>query len=323
MRIALVTPAAKQSKSGNRTTAVRYARILRDLGHRVKIVTASDGKAVEMMVAIHAWRSSDAIEAFRKQNPSHPLIVVLSGTDIYRFQRDEPERTLRSMSQADRLVGLHDEAANDIPPEFHAKLRIIHQSAVALAMKAGAGPRSKRTFDICVVGHLREEKDPLRAARAATTLPSSSRVRIIHLGKAYDPRWRHAALAEMGRNPRYLWRGEVSKAQVRRCFARSELMVISSIMEGGANVVSEAIVAGLPVIASDIPGNRGLLGAAHPAYFPIRDEAALAALLLRAENEPEFLDAIRAAGRLRAPLFDPRREHGAWSDLLGELTSAR
>ena len=54
----------------------------------------------------------------------------------------------------------------------------------------------------------------------------------------------------MSRNPRYIWRGDVNRTAVQRCYARSHAMVISSLMEGGANVVSEAIVAGLPVIAS-------------------------------------------------------------------------
>ena len=90
-------------------------------------------------------------------------------------------------------------------------------------------------------------------------------------------------------------------------------------MEGGANVVSEAVVAGVPVIASRIDGNVGLLGDAYDGYFPARDTAALAAILDRAEREPGFLDRPGAQGRARKPLFAPEREREAWRRLLAFL----
>ena len=153
------------------------------------------------------------------------------------------------------------------------------------------------------VGHLREEKDPFRAAYAAAQLPATSQVRIIHLGKAHTDQYAKAARDEMASNPRYVWRGEVTPGQVRRTFGRCQAMVMSSVMEGGANVVSEAIVAGLPVLASDISGNRGLLGAEHPAYYPAKDTQGLAKLLHRAETESRFLQAVQRNATTRAALF--------------------
>ncbi len=316
MNVILVTPAAKRSRSGNRVTAVRWASVLRQLGHRVTIRESFEGESADVMVAIHAWRSARSVAAFRRRYPERALIVLLSGTDIYRFQRSHPHETLESMEAADRLVGLHDLVAHDLPSRFHRKLRIIHQSASPLP-----GPRcpSRRTFDVCVVGHLREEKDPLRAAIASRELPPRSRIRVVHLGKAHDDHWSTMAREEMARNPRYVWRGEVPRSEVRRCFGRSHLMVVSSIMEGGANVVSEAVVAGLPVLASKIPGNVGLLGTDHPAYFSPRDTSRLAPLLARAEAEPAFVAAVRAHGDTRAALFRPAREREAWRILVDEL----
>jgi glycosyltransferase involved in cell wall biosynthesis len=116
-----------------------------------------------------------------------------------------------------------------------------------------------RNFDICVIGHLRDLKDPFRTALAARRLPSESRLRVIHLGKAHSSDFASQAVAEMKINARYRWLGEVPGWRVRRELAKTRLMVISSHQEGGANVISEAIVAGVPVIASDIPGNIGLL----------------------------------------------------------------
>ncbi|MEM9682670.1 MAG: selenoneine biosynthesis selenosugar synthase SenB [Pseudomonadota bacterium] len=311
-----MTPAGKQSRAGNRTTAVRWARILRTLGNRVTISEADDGKGADLMVAVHAWRSAASIRAFSDACPNRPLIVLLAGTDIYGFQHSHPEETLESMERAPVLVGLHDLVDRSIPQRFADKLHIIYQSALPLSCPRAP---SKRWVEICIVGHLRDEKDPLRAAYAARDLPADSRIRIVLIGKAYDAGWERAARQEMADNPRFVWKGEVTGAAVRRQFARSHAMVISSVMEGGANVVSEAVVADVPVIASHIDGNVGLLGAQYDGYFPAEDTAALTALLDRAESETGFLDRLRTQGRARRPLFTPEREHEAWRRLLATL----
>jgi len=316
VNISLITPAKKQSRAGNRTTAVRWARILRELGHRVGVAVDYDGKPADLMVALHAWRSAESVRAFRRRYPDRPLIVALTGTDVYRFLASDPETTKGSMEMADVLVGLHDLVHQAIPRRFGEKLEVIYQSALPLSR-----PRSpsRRHFDICVIGHLRDEKDSLRAALAARELPSDSRIRVIHLGKAHDGEWAERARAEMTRNARYLWRGEVPGWAVRKEFTKTRLMVLSSVMEGGANVVSEAVVAGVPVIASDIPGSIGLLGGDYPGYYPAGRTEALTAMLSQAETDPGFLRQLTAHCANRAPLFTPERERESWRSLLSRF----
>lgn len=319
MKISLITPAHKAARTGNRTTAMRWARILRSLGHRVQVATQYDGTPVDLMIALHAWRSADSIRIYRARYPQQPLIVGLAGTDIYRFQQSHPETTRGSMALADMLVGLHDLVADAIPSDMHSKLRVIYQSAPALPRRLS--PR-RDVFEVLVIGHLREEKDPLRAAYAVRTLPAGSRIRVEHLGMAHDEHWAETARAEMAENPRYHWRGDVPGWAVRRALARAPLMVLCSIMEGGANVISEALAAGVPVLASEIAGSVGLLGRDYPGYFPVGDTAALTALLRRTETDPGFLEALRRHCAARAPLFDPTRERAAWQDVLQHFTGA-
>ena len=76
--------------------------------------------------------------------------------------------------------------------------------------------------------------------------------------------------------PRYRWLGALSQAAARRAIARARALVHMSRMEGGANVVIEAVRSGVPVLASRIDGNVGLLGADYDGYFPVGDAAALA-----------------------------------------------
>jgi len=269
------------------------------------------------MIALHAWRSAESIRRFRALHPDRPLIVALSGTDIYEYIASDPAPVLHSLACADRLLALQELVRARVPARFRHKLRVVHQSALSL----GARRNSMRSFDVAVIGHLRHVKDPMRAAFAARRLPASSRLRIVHYGAAETPRWAAMAKAEMARNPRYVWRGDRPRADARRLLGRARVMVLSSRSEGGANVISEAIAAKVPILASRIDGSVGLLGRDYPGYFPAGDTAALARLLHRAETDPRYLSRLQRAMAQRAPLFHPAREKAAWKKLIRELTA--
>jgi glycosyltransferase involved in cell wall biosynthesis len=96
-------------------------------------------------------------------------------------------------------------------------------------------------------------------------------------------------------------------------------LVLTSQLEGGANVISEALALGVPVVSSRIAGSLGLLGADYAGYFPVGDTQALADLLLRAETDAGFYDTLSAQCAQRRPLFEPARERQSWQELLREL----
>jgi putative glycosyltransferase (TIGR04348 family) len=299
--------------------ALRWARILRRLGHRVAVAPDYADEPADAMVAIHAWRSAEAIRRFKARYPDRPLILQLSGTDIYQYITEDPEPTLRSMELADRLVALNSLAGRKVPMALRRKLQVIFQSVPKAALKHRP---SRDPVEISVIGHLRDVKDPLRAAEAARLLPADSRVRIVQIGRPYTPDWEARAKAEMAANPRYVWRDDVPRGAVQRLLLRSHAMVLSSLSEGGANVISEAVVAGVPILASRMDGNVGLLGPDYPGYFPVGDTEALARLLRRVESDPKFMARLRRFIARLAPLFRPEREIAAWQKLLSELSLA-
>ena len=319
MRILIVTPERAGSRKGNRITAVRWAGLLRGLGHRVALSQHFEGQPCDLLIALHAWRSAAAVRRFRRERPRAPLVLVLGGTDLYRDmkRRASRRRVLEALALADRLVTLNTESVRQVPARFRAKVRCILQSVPAAGTPP---PRPARGGDflVCVVGHLRMEKDPLRPAYALRRLPRASRIRVEQAGRALDPVWQRRAEAEMKRNPRYRWLGELNAAQVRRLLARADLLVHPSRMEGGANAIGEAVRAGLPVLLTRIPGNVGLLGRDYPGYFPVGATGTLARLLLRAETQPEFLGRLRRSVRRLAPRFAPAREARAWRRLIAE-----
>ena len=291
MKIALVTPAGAGLRNGNRHTALRWAAFLRAAGHKVKVSTEDISDAADLMLALHARRSYPSIRNFSKK-----LVVALTGTDIYRDIRTSPEARA-SLEFADRLIVLQPKALAELPAKLRRKTRVVVQSAATRLRHAPP----KKTFRLCVIGHLREEKDPLRALAALALVPHED-VALVQIGALLDQR-----LKPHSDDPRYRWLGGLPHGTALRWLASSHAMVISSRMEGGANVVCEAIRIGVPVLASRIDGNVGLLGSRYPGYFPLGDEHALARLIERART-PQFHQALkRHIARLR-PMVDPRSE---------------
>jgi glycosyltransferase involved in cell wall biosynthesis len=129
------------------------------------------------------------------------------------------------------------------------------------------------------------------------------------------------ALLEQRANPRYRWLGELPRWKARALIARSRLLAVTSEMEGGANVVSEALAADTPVIASRIPAMEAILGRSYPGLFPLGSTEELARLLSRAERDPAFLAELRRRCRARRGVVSPARERAALRRLLAELGS--
>ena len=284
--------------------------MLRELGHRAEIVPDAEG-TWDVLVALHASKSADAIHAARGRGR---IVLALTGTDLYRdIFRDE--RARQTLDIADRIVVLHDLAPLDVPAEFRHKVHVVRQSAIA----ANGGPRSTERFEIALVAHARAEKDPLRAALAARELPDSSRVRVVHAGRALAGEMAAALQRESAENARYEWLGEIAPERALELVARSSALVLTSEMEGGANVLGEAIVAGTPVIASRIPACLAALGADYEGFFAVRDTSALAALMLRAETDRRFYDRLTAQTSARRELFAPAAERDALRGVLADL----
>ncbi len=80
---------------------------------------------------------------------------------------------------ATRIVVLQPKAIEELRPSWRKKTRVIYQSVEDKQAPTGARSSSAKTkttkaeaqtngnFDVCVIGHLRDVKDPFRTAMAA------------------------------------------------------------------------------------------------------------------------------------------------------------
>ena len=238
----------------------------------------------------------------------------MTGTDLYRDMPSHPE-VLKSMEMSDAIVILQSAALAVIPKHLQEKTDTIYQSTKSVKRKA----LLKKSFLISVIGHLRPEKDPFCTAESLKYLSPESKIQVSHLGKAMSPEMKSLAKAYNKELKNYQWLDELSHSETLQQLSRSHLMVISSLMEGGAHVVTEAIAIGVPVIASDIPGNRGLLGDDYPGYYPVGDAKTLAVMLQKAEFEPSFYKSLETHIKKRKKYAQPEFELNSIKAVLNRL----
>ena len=318
MKITLITPAPAQVHTGNRTTADRWAALLTELGHEVSVGKSWGDEECDLLIALHARRSSSAIQAFRQRHPQAPLIVALTGTDLYGDLESSPE-AICSLELASRVVVLQSLGLEGVPENVRHKVRVIYQS---FELSSSPPRREESCFQVCQLAHLRGVKDPLRVAYAVRELPASSRIEVKHAGAVLDPDFAGQVEAERRINRRYQWLGPLAHEAAIDLLSRSHVLVLTSRVEGGANVVSEAIAVGTPVISSLIPGSTGILGKDYPGYFPVGDSAGLREQLLRAESGDGFYQGLQQSLARLQPLVSVAREREAWATLLNELGSS-
>lgn len=313
--ILLVTPTATDSTHGNGVSARRWAQFIRELGHPVEISQGYRSGEYDALLALHAGKSAEAVRAFHAHHPKAPIVIALTGTDLYPDLATtgvDPE----VLALASFLIVLQSRGLDQLSPELAARTEVIVQSVPSIP------PRPPRTdcFEVAFLAHVRPVKDPLRLAAAVRLLPADSRIRVTHGGESRDEGLAAELAAESVGNPRYDWLGPVPRNEALGVLARSRLLALTSLHEGGANVISEALAARVPILSSAIPGSIGLLGEDYPGYFPPGDTEALAEKLYAAEQDLDgYLSALREHCEDLAPLVDPRRERRAFAELLRRL----
>lgn len=317
-RVTIVSPALAAANNGNWHTASRWQRFLAPVAKAAFASAWHEGDDADVLIALHARRSAESIARWRERRPEGPLVLVLTGTDLYRDLDHDP-CARHSLKCASRIVVLQEAGLTRLDSDARAKASVIVQSAPALSLA-----RTSADPDFVAVGHLRDEKDPETLMGAARLLTAGGHPAptVVHVGDALDPTLADAARTTMRDCPAYRWLGALSHAAARRAIASARALVHMSRMEGGANVVIEAVRSGVPVLASAIDGNVGLLGADYAGYFPTSDAVALAALMSRFVDDPAFARRLRAQCAAREPLFRPAAERRAVRRVVLDLVAA-
>ncbi len=317
--VCLVTPALADANNGNWQTAQRWASLLAG-DYRVSLAAQWTPATPphDVLIALHARRSAASIAAWHEHASGKPLVVALTGTDLYRDIAEDASAQ-RSLELADALVVLQEAAPRTVPLHVRHKCVVSFQSTTSRATL----PKPGRQLLALAVGHLRDVKGPEIYFEAARALGRRNDILLDHIGSALEPALGAQAQALMASQPHYHWLGGLPHATTRRHIQRAHVLVHMSHMEGGAHVVMEAICSGTPVLASRVDGNVGMLGAAYEGYFEPGSATGLVALLEQCRDDAAMLPRLRRQCALRAPLFSPERERATLKNLLANLLKAR
>ncbi len=316
--LVIVTPAQAAANNGNWQTARRWARFLSG-DYRVRLVSSwpdAGDHDDAIMIALHARRSAASVAAWKARHPARPLVLVLTGTDLYRDIASDASAQA-SLALADRLVVLNELGLEGLPAALRPKGRVLLQSVPTRRARA----KTRHHLRALMVGHLRDEKSPQTYFDAVRQLSGRSDIVFDHIGAALDPALGEAALALQQACPHYRWLGGLPHQDTRARIAAAHLLVHPSRMEGGAHVVIEAITSGTPVLASRIAGNLGLLGSDYAGLFDHGDARGLAALLAQCRDDAAMLPRLMAQCAQRAPLFHPTHERQTLRALLADCSA--
>jgi glycosyltransferase involved in cell wall biosynthesis len=128
-------------------------------------------------------------------------------------------------------------------------------------------------------------------------------LRLILLGSGSQEKTLRGILQEAGVMERVHIGGRLTQEQLPEVYRAADLYVSASHSDGSSVSLLEALASGLPVLVSDIPGNREWITGEDDApgwLFPDGDAEALARGLLRAADERPRLTAMKRAARCLA-----------------------
>lgn len=314
MKIRLVVPDSSYASSGDVVTAKRWAEIFYALRHEVTLGEAGENTPCDVLVAIGAAACAAEVHRSYRMAPDRAVIVAITGPDLEVTSKQPAVNS--AIELATRIVTFQPATVELLPRAVRYKVSVIFQSAVAL--KSQVLPR-RDCFSVILVSNLRDHKQPLLVAEAARLLPMNSRIRIEHYGAAIDGQIHEQVRRETLVNGRYHWSGEIAYRDLRKRLASSSVLVNTARTDDGANSISEAAVDQVPIIASRVAGNIGVLGESYPGFFTAQSAEDLAHQLQRAETDEAFYRKLREALADVARRLTPAEERRQWRQLLAQI----
>lgn len=341
--VSLYTPAYPPDVGGNASSTYRLVRGLRGRGVRVKVYRSGRGapkSAAEWQERIvhvfHAYRSGSpllgALRAFRPH-----LVVSMAGTDLSHDLVDEDRAAaVREVCElAHALIVMHPGQADQLSeamPDVAWKVATIPpgvalppaagessgQDGSGRSAKARALRRAWRIGEDEVLfllpAGLREVKRPALAVPLFERMVQEGyKVAFVLVGPVIDLEVAEAFDRAASGRPWVRRRPPLPFSEMTTVYEAADVVLNTSLSEGLSNAVIEAMAAGRPVLASDIPGNKACV---------VQEESGL---LFR--DQASFLEAARRLaqdGQLRLAMGQRARRHVARRfDLVREVEMHR
>jgi glycosyltransferase involved in cell wall biosynthesis len=248
----------------------------------------------------HSGYPSAYVGATFKRLFGIPLVVrphgcdVLPGDRIRKHPRLE-QRLRRALAAADAVIA-QGQFLKDVILELgvaEKRIHIIHNGVDLAAFAHGTPFPHPRPY-LLSLGKLKPHKGIDILLRAYARLPNPAADLLI-AGHGGQRAALETLAQQLGIGSRVRFVGFVSGQEKINLYRSAMFFVCPSRREPFANVILEALAAGLPVVASAVGGNRELVHhERHGLLFPAEDEPALASVLHCLLDTPTLLPCLRA-----------------------------
>ena len=308
LRVLILTPTAMPSITGNALTVERWRRSLTAQGVSVSVLSGTAGDRSAFIKELHRFEPNliHVHHAFRTTEPllhekteaviGHmPLILSPGGTDLnVDWLTERGRRIITRMFKKSRYIITQSENMSDIigtiMPHIQDRIALVPKSF----MWMGHDPFDLRKAANCspddilffMPAGLRPVKGNLDfLLKMKPVLAARPQARVIFAGNPMDTAYAEIFKQKVRRfAPRVAWVSASSPLAMRSCYDAAQVVVNASASEGLSNSLIEAMAAGRPVLASDIPGNR------YPLCGNNGDRPA--GLLYAVGDEKDFYDKV-------------------------------
>ena len=208
------------------------------------------------------WSGPGLIGAIAARLMGRPAVATLRGSDVDRAKRSFVFRWIlhACVSLNSRTVVVSEHIQRDIRQQFPRYARRIDFIPNGVTVgEISVSERFRTPVRLVTISNLIASKrvDILLHALVAQRIPSGVILRIIGDG---PERKRLETLAQaLDISERVEFVGQVPPTEIQQNLDWADIFVFASESEGRPNVILEAMAAGLPIVAADIPGTKELL----------------------------------------------------------------
>lgn len=357
LHVALLKP--RRGAGGGTTMALRLAAGLRERGHRVTVYChprsrmraralgdgfdvrpVLRGRSARWLIFLRTWLAlrrdrPDVVFQFMAQPDDlvfgSPAALSLGLPVVVRRglagELELPPFERRLLAGAARVVGVsraigaelgRARPADAAPPDVIPNATDLERFAAAEAAQLGF------PGDAVVVGflgRLHRDKGIRELGRAWRRVAAAEpRAHLFVAGEGEHEAELREALGDAARVRLLGFRADVPEL-----LAAADVLALPTYAEGFPNVVVEAMAAGVPVVAADVPGpDEAVVDGETGLLVPVRDDAALEAALLRLIRDPELRARMGRAARARAEAeYSEARAVDAYERVLLEAVGRR
>jgi len=313
-RAIVLAPGSRTSSDDGVRIVGRPVRV--PYGGTVAPISFSPGSWKRIRSAMGAF-DPDVIHVHEPLTPSTSMLAVLAASaPVVATFHAYLERSrlmelagpvLRQVSRRiDAAIAVSDAAASFVRRVAHVPLEIV-PNGVDVRAFAHPGPPIEGLpvgRKVLWVNRLDPQKGFEVMVRAFETLASELEdVRLLVVGDGRD-RVAVRSLPQSVRS-RILRLGSLPHSELPRYHAAADVFASPAVgQESFGIVLVEAMAAGVPVIATDIPGYREVVrDGVDGLLVPPNDATALASAIRRVLSEPDLASALASAGRTRAETF--------------------